>query len=99
MLAGICRALGAQHRAAEMNKNELIALDDRGIATWNSHDVDGFATMSSTHLCIPTSCQRLVSKSRLMGLTSFALRMARSPNSMPHPNAAEMMMQLGAGLN
>jgi steroid delta-isomerase-like uncharacterized protein len=30
---------------AEMNKDELIALDDRGLADWDAHDVDGFAAM------------------------------------------------------
>ena len=28
-----------------MNKDELIALDDRGIAAWDTHDVDAFAAM------------------------------------------------------
>ena len=28
-----------------MNKDELIALDDRGLAAWDSHDVDGFAAL------------------------------------------------------
>jgi steroid delta-isomerase-like uncharacterized protein len=26
-----------------MNKDELIALNDRGLAAWDAHDVDGFA--------------------------------------------------------
>jgi hypothetical protein len=42
---GTCRALAAQHREAEMNKDELIALDDRGIGAWDTHDVDSFAAM------------------------------------------------------
>jgi hypothetical protein len=28
-----------------MNKDELIALDDRGIGAWDTHDVDSFAAM------------------------------------------------------
>jgi steroid delta-isomerase-like uncharacterized protein len=28
-----------------MNKDELIALDDRGLGAWDSHDVDGFAAL------------------------------------------------------
>jgi hypothetical protein len=28
-----------------MNKDELIGLDDRGLAAWDAHDVDGFAEM------------------------------------------------------
>ena len=28
-----------------MNKDELIALDDRGLAAWDAHDVDGFAEL------------------------------------------------------
>jgi hypothetical protein len=28
-----------------MNKDELIALDDRGLADWDTHDVDAFAAM------------------------------------------------------
>jgi hypothetical protein len=28
-----------------MNKGELIALDDRGIAAWDNHNVDAFAAM------------------------------------------------------
>ena len=28
-----------------MNKDELIALDDRGLAAWDTHDVDGLAAM------------------------------------------------------
>lgn len=45
MLEGACRVLAAEHREAEMNKDELIALDDRGIAAWDTHDVDAFAAM------------------------------------------------------
>ena len=44
MLEGTCRALAAGHREAEMNRDELIA-DDRGIAAWDTHDVDAFAAM------------------------------------------------------
>jgi hypothetical protein len=28
-----------QTREAEMNKDELIVLDDRGLAAWDTHDV------------------------------------------------------------
>ena len=28
-----------------MNKDELIALDDRGIGAWDTHDVDSFAAI------------------------------------------------------
>jgi steroid delta-isomerase-like uncharacterized protein len=45
MPEGACRVLAAEHREAEMNKDELIALDDRGIAAWDTHDVDAFAAM------------------------------------------------------
>jgi len=38
-----------------MNKDELIALDDRGIAAWDTHDVDAFAAMFADNLCTPTT--------------------------------------------
>ena len=28
-----------------MNKDDFIALDDRRLAAWDAHDVDGFAEM------------------------------------------------------
>jgi steroid delta-isomerase-like uncharacterized protein len=44
-LKAACQGLAAEHWEAEMNKDEIIALDDRGMTAWDTHDVDAFAAM------------------------------------------------------